>query len=179
MVNISDLISCICIYTLMYRQNFCYQHYINLQYKTKYNSLFCLGLLLSRNAEKDYTDQSILLVSLLYLKRKHSQTLSLRNDALFVLAWAAWVEYLRGWSASVGGVGGVLVWQRASVGDVGWVLARVAWVACQCGWRGWRANSSCMLLLLLLLLLLKQYPEEKNNFIKKLTFTKMKKCSKQ
>ena len=32
---------------------------------------------------------------------------SLRNGVLFVLALAAWVAYLRGWCA---GVGGVLVW---------------------------------------------------------------------
>ena len=36
--------------------------------------------------------------------------LSLRNGVLFVLAWVAWVVCLRGWSASVGDVGGVLTW---------------------------------------------------------------------
>ena len=35
---------------------------------------------------------------------------SLRNSVLFVLAWVAWVACLRGWRASVGGVGGVLMW---------------------------------------------------------------------
>ena len=43
---------------------------------------------------------------------------SLRNGVLFVLAWVAWVVCLRGWRASVCGVGGVLAW--------------VAWVACHC-----------------------------------------------
>ena len=35
---------------------------------------------------------------------------SLRNGVLFVLAWVARVACLRGWRASVGGVGGVLAW---------------------------------------------------------------------
>ena len=35
---------------------------------------------------------------------------SLRNDVLFVLAWVAWVACLRGWRASMGDVGGVLAW---------------------------------------------------------------------
>ena len=35
---------------------------------------------------------------------------SLRNGVLFVLAWVARVACLRGWRASVGGVGKVLVW---------------------------------------------------------------------
>ena len=35
---------------------------------------------------------------------------SLRNGVLFVLAWMARVACLRGWRASVGGVGRVLAW---------------------------------------------------------------------
>ena len=35
---------------------------------------------------------------------------SLRNGVLFLLAWVARVACLRGWRASVGGVGGVLAW---------------------------------------------------------------------
>ena len=35
---------------------------------------------------------------------------SLRNGVLFVLAWVARVACLRGWRASVGGVGRVLAW---------------------------------------------------------------------
>ena len=42
---------------------------------------------------------------------------------LHVLEWVAWVAYLPGWCASMGGVGGVL-----------------EWVACKSGWRGWRAR---------------------------------------
>ena len=44
-----------------------------------------------------------------------------------VLAWKAWVPCLRGWRASVGGVGAVLTWVRASVGGV---LTWVTWLAC-------------------------------------------------
>ena len=39
--------------------------------------------------------------------KSHMKEISLRNGVLFVLAWVA---CLRGWCASVGGVGGVLVW---------------------------------------------------------------------
>lgn len=42
---------------------------------------------------------------------------------LFVLALVAWVAFLRGQRASVGGMGGVLVWSLASVGGV------LTWVA--------------------------------------------------
>ena len=35
---------------------------------------------------------------------------SLRNGVLFVLAWVARVACLRGWRASMGGVGRVLAW---------------------------------------------------------------------
>ena len=70
--------------------------------------------------------------------------MSLRNGALFVLAWVAWVARLRGWCASVGALGGVLAWVAcsrgwracvggwcSSVGDVGSVLAWVMWLVCQ------------------------------------------------
>ena len=48
------------------------------------------------------------------------------NDLLFMLAWVAWVVCLRGWHASLRGVGGMLPW--------------VAWVVCLHGWCGWLAN---------------------------------------
>ena len=60
--------------------------------------------------------------------------LSLRNGVLYVLAWVA---CLRGWRASVRGVGGVLAWvtcQRGWCACVGGVLARVVCL------RGWRAS---------------------------------------
>ena len=49
---------------------------------------------------------------------------NLRNGVLYELAWVA---RLRGWRASVGGVGGILAW--------------VAWVA---RYRGWRTNLGYM-----------------------------------
>ena len=61
---------------------------------------------------------------------KNNVPSSLTNDVLFVLAWVAW---LHGWGASVGGIGGVLAWVtcwcgwRASVGGLSGVLV---WVAC-------------------------------------------------
>ena len=36
--------------------------------------------------------------------------MGLRNGVLFVLAWVTWVACLRGWRASMGDVGGVLAW---------------------------------------------------------------------
>ena len=49
---------------------------------------------------------------------------SLRNGMLFVLAWVAWVAYLRGWDE----------WRAC----LAIVLAWVAWVACL---RGWHAGT--------------------------------------
>ena len=77
---------------------------------------------------------------------------------LLVLVRVTWVACLcewRGWRASMGGVGNVLV--RA---------AWLEWLVCLHGWREWRANVGGILLLLFLLLLLlsllKYYPEEQN-----------------
>ena len=57
-----------------------------------------------------------------FFRGENFQT-SLRNGALLVLAWMAWVAYLHGKCASMVEVGGVCD-----------VLACVGWVVCLCGW---------------------------------------------
>ena len=53
---------------------------------------------------------------------KHYISRSLRKSVLFVLAWVALVTCLRGWCASVEGVGVVLACGHASMGVVGDML---------------------------------------------------------